>query len=214
MCQLISTITELRTDGNTGRNNRWALSKTFDDQTAKSCDLGTQFSASTDSAPLIQVLNCSGENGGAGDRGKDGVHVVYLTLLHHNHVCCLTTMTPGRCCWSAVRCCVDCGELWNWRNGFISTLSRRWATCVWVGGVTGLLCMVRAKGTSWAGSSITLFERRCCWPHRGEGSSLNRWSPSRCRIASTIVSRFCRDVLAKYSLMKTVPLFTWINAED
>lgn len=36
-------------------------------------------------------------------------------------------------------------------------------------------------------------------------SSLNRWSPSRWRIASTIVSRFCRDVFAMYSLACGVP---------
>jgi hypothetical protein len=66
-----------------------------------------------------------------------------------------------------------------------------------------------------------LFER-CCWP-RGEGSSLNRWSPSKCLMASTIVSRFCRDVLAKYNLRwryrLSAPLLTcapksWVPTEQ
>lgn len=165
--------------------------------------LGTQFSASTDSPPSPKYIAVLGRLVKMGKQGRDGACVLYLIMLHHNHVCCLTTMTPGRCCWRAVRCCADCGELWNWRNGFISTLRRRWAICACV----GLLWVVRAKGTSCAGSSITLPVRCCCWPQCGEGSSLNKWSPSKCLIASTIVSRFCRDVLGKYNLPKKKVLF-------
>lgn len=40
--------------------------------------------------------------------------------------------------------------------------------------------------TDWGGSTGSL-----C----GEGSSLNKWSPSRCLIASTMVSKFCLEVL-------------------
>lgn len=89
---------------------------------------------------------------------------------------CFTTITPGRC-W--VCCC-----LWNWRNSACSS------RCFAVGDapdvvvvdlldVFAVCLLVNASGTSCA------------------GSSLNRWSPSRWRIASTIVSRFCREVLAR-----------------
>lgn len=47
------------------------------------------------------------------------------------------------------------------------------------------------------------FAAVCCLLVSASGtscSSLNRWSPSRWRIASTIVSKFCRDVFAMYSL--------------
>lgn len=115
-------------------------------------------------------------------------------LLDHE---CFTTITPGRC-W--VCCCV-----WNWRK--CSACSIRCFADVVADVAEGeeedggedvvdfvdveftIVCclLVNANGTSCAGSSP------------------NKWSPSRWRIASTIVSKFCRDVLAIYSLACGMP---------
>lgn len=89
---------------------------------------------------------------------------MWLKGLRPHHVCCLTTMTPGRC-WVE-------GGGWNCKKGFISTLSNR-------------CCFVKLKGDSCIASVVL---------------SLMKASPSRWRIASTMVSRFWREVLAKYTL--------------
>lgn len=108
---------------------------------------------------------------------------------------CLTTITPGRCwaCWCG--CCWCCCCEWNWRKFVTSRCfvddAVTSVVVVVVGDVVVVVEMsglfVKASGTSWA------------------GSSLNKWSPSRWRIASTIVSRFCLEVFAKYSRACGVP---------
>jgi len=129
-------------------------------------------------------------------------------LLDHE---CFTTITPGRC-W--VCCCV-----WNWRKRSACSI-RCFADAAVADVVEGeeeeadvvadfvdvefaVACccccccclLVSANGTSCA------------------GSSLNKWSPSRWRIASTIVSRFCRDVFAMYNLACDVPSSRELDGE-
>lgn len=117
-------------------------------------------------------------------------------LLDHE---CFTTITPGRC-W--VCCCV-----WNWRK--CSACNIRCFADVTVADV--------AEGEEEDGGEEDVvdfvdveFTIVCCLLVNANGiscagSSLNRWSPSRWRIASTIVSRFCRDVFAIYSLACGMP---------
>lgn len=84
-----------------------------------------------------------------------------------DHEVCLTTMTPGRDCW----CCCTVAALYSTKD------SDR--------------VVVRASGISWGsdGDVVTVTDAPTV------ESSPNMWSPSRCLIASTMVSKFCREVL-------------------
>lgn len=115
---------------------------------------------------------------------KTGKKQPELSVIHRQtfQVCCLTTITPGLCCCSVfvvaevVLPFWVCWRAWNLRNGFISTCNR---VCEFR--------FVSAKGTSWLVELLELVPEALS----------NKLSPSKCLIASTMVSKFCLDVLVK-----------------
>lgn len=106
-----------------------------------------------------------------------------------NQELCLTTITPGRCCcwyWGFCCCCngtlTNCGSpacevaLWRNLNGSLCPFC-----CI-------CLDVVNARGTS----CDATFALELVAVVIEVSSSMSKASPSKCRIASTIVSKFGR----------------------